>query len=87
RAIALFAQSMRDAVDWAKANPAKLPDILAKYLKVDPAQVAATPRTYFVKTLDPAQVQTGIDLTAKYAKFESFPASEIIYVPPKRRLF
>jgi NitT/TauT family transport system substrate-binding protein len=85
RAIALFAQSMRDAVDWAKANPAKLPDILAKYLKVDPAQVAATPRTYFVKTLDPAQVQTGIDLTAKYAKFESFPASEIIYVPPRRR--
>jgi NitT/TauT family transport system substrate-binding protein len=86
RAIGLFAQSMRDAVDWAKANPSKLPDILAKYLKVDPAQVASTPRTYFVKTLDPAQVQTGIDLTAKYAKFESFPASEIIYVPPRRRL-
>jgi NitT/TauT family transport system substrate-binding protein len=87
RAIALFAQSMRDAVDWAKANPAKCPEILAKYLKVDPAQVAATPRTNFAKTLDPAQVQTGIDLTAKYAKFASFPAAELIYSPPRRRLF
>jgi NitT/TauT family transport system substrate-binding protein len=85
RAVALFAQSMRDAVDWAKANPAKCPEILAKYLKVDPAQVAATPRTYFAKTIDPAQVQTGIDLTAKYAKFPSFPAAELIYSPPRRR--
>jgi NitT/TauT family transport system substrate-binding protein len=87
RAVTLFAQSMRDAVDWAKANPAKCPDILAKYLKVDPAQVAATPRTYFAKSLDPAQVQTGIDLTAKYAKFPAFPAAELIYSPPRRRLF
>jgi NitT/TauT family transport system substrate-binding protein len=87
RAVALFAQSMRDAADWAKANPSKCPAILAKYLKVDAAQVAATPRTYFAKTLDPAQVQTGIDLTAKYAKFAGFPAGEIIYSPPRRRLF
>jgi NitT/TauT family transport system substrate-binding protein len=86
RAVQLFAQSMRDASDWALKNPAKCPDILAKYLKVDAAQVAATPRTYFARTLDPAQVQTGIDLTAKYAKFETFPASELIYAPARRRL-
>jgi ABC-type nitrate/sulfonate/bicarbonate transport system substrate-binding protein len=87
RAVTLFAQSMRDAADWARANPAKCPDILAKYLKVEAAQVAATPRTYFAKTLDPAQIQTGVDLTAKYAKFEKFPAQEIMYSPPRRRLF
>ncbi len=86
RAVQLFAQSMRDASDWALKNPAKCPDILAKYLKVDAAQVATTPRTYFARTLDPAQVQTGIDLTAKYAKFETFPASELIYAPARRRL-
>jgi len=86
RAVALFAQSMRDASDWALKNPAKCPAILAKYLKVDAAQVAATPRTYFARTLDPAQVQTGIDLTAKYAKFETFPAQELIYAPARRRL-
>jgi NitT/TauT family transport system substrate-binding protein len=86
KAIALFTQSMRAASDWAQKNPAKCPDILAKYLKVDAAQVAATPRTYFAKTLDPAEVQTGIDLTAKYAKFPTFPAQELIYSPPRRRL-
>jgi NitT/TauT family transport system substrate-binding protein len=86
RAVALFAQSMRDAVVWAQANPAKCPEILAKYLKVDQAQVASTPRTYFAKTLDPLQVQPGIDLTAKYAKFSTFPAQELIYSPPRRRL-
>jgi NitT/TauT family transport system substrate-binding protein len=86
RAVALFAQSMRDAVVWAQQNPAKLPAILAKYLKVDPAAEATMPRTYFAKTLDPTQVQPGIDVTAKYAKFPTFPAQEIIYVPPRRRL-
>jgi NitT/TauT family transport system substrate-binding protein len=87
KAVASFAQSMRDAVVWAQANPTKCPEILAKYLKVDQAQVAASPRTYFAKALDPLQVQPGIDLTAKYAKFSTFPAAELIYAPPRRRLF
>lgn len=86
RAVALFAQALRDAADWAKKNPAQCPPIIAKYLKVDAAQVAATPRTYFARTLDPAQIQPGIDLTAKYAKFDTFPARELIYSPPRRRL-
>jgi NitT/TauT family transport system substrate-binding protein len=86
RAIALFAQSMRDAADWSQKNPALCPPILAKYLKMDVAVVAASPRTYFAKAIDPAAVQTGIDLTAKYAKFPTFPAAELIYVAPRRRL-
>jgi NitT/TauT family transport system substrate-binding protein len=86
RAIALFAQSIRDATDWAQKNPAACPAILAKYLKVDLAVVTASPRTYFAKSLDPAQLQPGVDLTAKYAKFPTFPAQEIIYAPPRRHL-
>ncbi len=86
RAVALFAQSMRDAADWAQKNPAKCPEILAKYLKVDLATVTASPRTYFAKNLDPLQLQPNIDITAKYAKFPTFPAQEIIYSPPRRRL-
>jgi ABC-type nitrate/sulfonate/bicarbonate transport system substrate-binding protein len=77
---------MREAVEWAQKNPAQCPAILAKYLKVDPVVVAASPRTYFAKALDPAQLQPGIDLTAKYAKFPTFPAQELIYVAPRRRL-
>jgi NitT/TauT family transport system substrate-binding protein len=87
KAVALFAQSMHDAMMWAQQNPAKCPEILAKYLKVDQAQVAASPRTYFAKSLDPANVQPGIDLTAKYAKFTTFPAQELIYTPARRKLF
>jgi ABC-type nitrate/sulfonate/bicarbonate transport system substrate-binding protein len=78
-AVARFAASMRDASDWALKNPAKCPDILAKYLKVDAAAVALTPRAYFARTLSPANMQPGIDLTAKYAKFTPFPAQELIY--------
>jgi NitT/TauT family transport system substrate-binding protein len=86
RAVAAFAKAMSDAVDWAKANPSQCPAILAKYLKVDVAQVATTPRAFFARSLDPVQIQPGIDLTAKYAKFDSFPAHDLIWSPPRRRL-
>ena len=78
-ATARFAQSIRDATDWALKNPAKCPDILAKYLKVEASAAALTPRTNFARALVPAQVQPGIDLTAKYAKFATFPAQELLY--------
>jgi NitT/TauT family transport system substrate-binding protein len=77
-AVKKFAASMRDASDWALKNPAKCPDILAKYLKVDAATVALAPRAFFARTLVPSNIQPGIDLTAKYAKFPTFPAQELI---------
>lgn len=77
-AVTKFAASMHDAADWAQKNPAKCPDILAKYLKVDAATVALTPRTFFAKGLVPSNMQPGIDLTARYAKFPAFPAQELI---------
>jgi NitT/TauT family transport system substrate-binding protein len=78
-AVAKFAASMTEAADWAAKNPSKCPDILVKYLKVDPAVVAQSPRAFFAKTLSPANMQPGIDLTARYAKFPTFPAQELIY--------
>jgi NitT/TauT family transport system substrate-binding protein len=78
-AVSRFAVTMSEAADWAAKNPAKVPEILAKYLKVDPATAAQSPRAFFAKTLAPANIQPGIDLTAKYAKFPSFPAQELIW--------
>ena len=78
-AAARFAKVIQDATDWAQKNPAKCPDILAKYLKVEAAAAAQTPRTFFAKSLVPAQIQPGIDLTARYAKFPPFPAQELMY--------
>jgi NitT/TauT family transport system substrate-binding protein len=77
-AVVRFAGAIREATDWAQKNPAKCPDIVAKYLKMEPAQVAATPRATFARSLVAAQVQPGIDLTAHYAKFPAFPARELI---------
>jgi NitT/TauT family transport system substrate-binding protein len=80
-AVAKFADVIRDATDWAQKNPAACTDILVKYLKVTRNVVASSPRTYFAKTLAPALIQPGIDLTARYAKFAPFPASELIAAP------
>jgi ABC-type nitrate/sulfonate/bicarbonate transport system substrate-binding protein len=59
----------------------KVVPILAKYLHADPAITAEANRAYFSERLIPSEVQPWIDVTAKYAKFPTFPAAEIIYTP------
>ena len=79
--VARFATAITDAGKWANANPAKVVPIVANHLKSDPDAVAATPRTVFADRLVAAQIQPWIDITARYAKFPSFPAAELVYVP------
>ena len=55
--------------------------IILRHLKADPTIVAATPRTVYADRLVMGEIQPWIDITAKYAKFPSFPASELVYVP------
>jgi NitT/TauT family transport system substrate-binding protein len=81
--VARFARAMAEAAAWANANPAKVVPILAKYYKADPALVAQTQRPFYPDRLVAAQVQPWIDITARYAKFPSFKADELIYVAPK----
>lgn len=76
-----FDAVMRKSAAWANANPALCVPILAKYLKVDPKVAAGGRRTEFALRLSAAKMQPMIDLSAKYAGFSSFPASELIYVP------
>jgi hypothetical protein len=57
--------------------------MVARYLKADPALTAQTRRPHYAEALVPSQVQPYIDVTARYAKFAPFPASELIYVPGK----
>jgi ABC-type nitrate/sulfonate/bicarbonate transport system substrate-binding protein len=74
-----FVAAMADAGRWANANPAKVIPIIANHLKADPAITAAAPRTEFTDRLVAAQIQPWIDVTAKYAKFPSFPSTELVY--------
>jgi NitT/TauT family transport system substrate-binding protein len=76
-----FAAAMRETAIWAnqKANQAKSAEILAKYTKIDLATVTAMERARFGVTLTAASIQPAIDVTAKYGKFEPFPADRLIY--------
>ena len=81
--VARFVSAMAETGRWANANPAKVVPIIVNHLKSDPATTAASPRTDFTDKLVTAQIQPWIDITARYAKFPSFPTSELMYAPPK----
>ena len=78
-----FAAAMHDAASWAnvKANQARSGAILAKYTKIDPTIVAAMERARFGETLTAASIQPAIDVSAKYGKFDAFPADRLINHP------
>jgi ABC-type nitrate/sulfonate/bicarbonate transport system substrate-binding protein len=73
-----FDAAMREAAQWANANPDKSAEILAKYTKLDPALVRASVRAKFGETLTPGMIQPLIDLAAHFGVFASFPAQEIV---------
>jgi NitT/TauT family transport system substrate-binding protein len=77
--VARFGSAMADAGRWANANPAKVVQIVAARLKLDPALVGDSMRTTFTDKLVDAQIQPWIDVTSKYAKFAPFPATDLIY--------
>jgi len=79
--VARFATAMAEAGRWANANPAKVVPIIANHLNADPAVLAAAPRTEFTDRLVGAQIQPWIDITARYAKFPSFPWADLVYAP------
>jgi NitT/TauT family transport system substrate-binding protein len=78
-----FAAAMREAAVWAnqKANQPRSAEILAKYAKLDPAAIGSMERARFGETLSAASIQPAIDVTAKYGKFEAFPAASLIFKP------
>jgi NitT/TauT family transport system substrate-binding protein len=80
-AVRRFAAAMRETAIWAnqKANLPKSAEILAKYTKIDIATIAVMERARFAETLTAASIQPAIDVTAKYGKFEPFPADRLIY--------
>jgi NitT/TauT family transport system substrate-binding protein len=78
-----FQAAIRETAIWAnaKANTDKSADMLATLTKLDPALVRSSVRAKFGLALSPAAIQPTIDLAARYKLLESFPATELIYVP------
>jgi NitT/TauT family transport system substrate-binding protein len=78
-----FATVMYKTAVWANRNPTKSGEILAKYSKIDPAVIATMTRTHYGEQLTAGLMQPLIDVTAKYGKFTTFPAQELLYAPPR----
>jgi NitT/TauT family transport system substrate-binding protein len=81
--VSRFASAIRETALWANANQAKSADILARYTKIDPAVVASMVRVRFGDRLSASMMQPEIDVAARYGKFSSFPAAELIYAPSR----
>ena len=77
-----FAAAMRDAAAWANPEPPAVDDILASELKVDRNSLTAQVRAAFGERLSPALLQPSIDVIARYQKFPTFPATELIATSP-----
>lgn len=78
-----FDAAIREAAVWANKNQAKSAEILLKYAKVDPQLAASMTRAHYAETLTPQLLQPIVDIAAKYSKFQSFPAANIIYKPAR----
>jgi NitT/TauT family transport system substrate-binding protein len=78
-----FAAVMHDTAVWANGNQAQSGEILAKYMKLDPAVVATMVRAHYAEQLTASVMQPLIDVSAKYNGFKTFPAQELIYTPSR----
>lgn len=81
--VAKFQKAMGDAAVWANANHDKVVPILVRDLHANPDLVGQSRRPYYPERLTVSQIQPWIDVTAHYAKFPTFKADELMYVPSK----
>jgi NitT/TauT family transport system substrate-binding protein len=74
-----FAQVMQSASAYCNTHQAQTVELLASFTKMDPATIAASTRTQFATSLDPALIQPMIDTAAKYKAIEArFEARDFI---------
>jgi len=75
-----FLSAIRKTADWANANPAQIPPILAKNLKIPLEEITGIPRATMGTTLDPAMIQPVIDAEFRYKLLpKTFAAAEMFY--------
>lgn len=64
---------------WANTHHAESGKILVNYAHLSDDTVRTMQRTVFAETLDVAQIQPVIELTAKYGGITSFPAQQLLF--------
>jgi NitT/TauT family transport system substrate-binding protein len=81
-AVKRFAAAIRETAIWANNNQPKSGEILAKYTKIDPAVIPTMARVHYAEQFSSAPMQIELDVSAKYGRFSTFPAQELLYKPP-----
>jgi NitT/TauT family transport system substrate-binding protein len=71
--------ALAETADWANKNRDQSALILEKVAHVAPEIVNASTRAYYGDRLDVADLQPLIDVTARYGRFPSFSAAEMMY--------
>lgn len=86
--LARFRRALSESVAYVNAHRAAIISVMAKYLGVDEATIAATPPIPLAqpRQLDVALIQPLIDIAVKYKAIDrGFGAKELIDVSAKRR--
>ena len=77
--IGRFLRAISKASDFITKNPEQMPDIAAKYTKLDPNLIRKVTLPKFFPTIEKNDIQFQIDLCAKYGFIEKgFDAKEIV---------
>jgi NitT/TauT family transport system substrate-binding protein len=81
-----FIAAMKLTAKWANGHHNDSAAILTQYTKITPEVAAVMARAHYDDSgrLDPATLQPVIDALVKYARLQPFPASDLIWTPPRR---
>lgn len=82
--VSKFVSVIHDTAVWANKNHDQSGAMLAKITNIPAETIAGMVRSHYAEELTPAIMQPGIDASAKYNGFATFPASALL-LPSARR--
>lgn len=80
-----FVSVIHETAVWANSHHEQSGAILAKYSNIPADEIAAMVRSHYAEELTPAIMQPGIDASAKYNGFATFPASALLLPSDAKR--
>jgi NitT/TauT family transport system substrate-binding protein len=76
--VSRFAAVIHQTAVWANKNHDQSGPLLAKYTSIPADAIAGMVRGHYAEEMTPALLQPGIDASAKYNNFATFPASALL---------
>jgi NitT/TauT family transport system substrate-binding protein len=76
--VSRFVSVIHETAVWANSHHEQSGAMLAKYTNIPAETIAAMVRSHYAEELTPGIMQPGIDASAKYNAFPTFPASALL---------